>query len=46
MSTNTLRSKIKNKQFVLEEKKTIYKCMKKKLQDLKSLIERNKKENK
>ena len=43
MSTNTLKSRIKNKQYALEEKKEVYECMKKKLNDLKNLIERNKK---
>ncbi len=44
MCTNTLKSKIKNKQYALEEKMEIFECMKKKLLDLKDLIERNKQE--
>lgn len=43
MSTNTLKSKIKNKQYALEEKIRIYNCEQNKLRDLKNLIERNKK---
>ena len=45
MQINTLKTKIKNKQYALEEKKQAYKCLKKKFEDLKSLIERNKKSN-
>ena len=42
MYANTLKSKIKNKKYALEEKIEVYECMKKRLLDLKSLIQRNK----
>lgn len=42
MATNTLKSKIKSKKYFLAEKKMIYENLKKKFNDLQSLIERNK----
>lgn len=43
MQINTLKTRIKNKQYALEEKKQVYQCLKRKFEDLKGLIERNKK---
>lgn len=42
MQINTLKTKIKNKQCALEEKKSLFLCLKRKFEDLQALIERNK----